>query len=52
MRYETNRALREAANEIAGTVSKLIMIVVVGCFFGFGATLGFFFTLPFVTRLL
>ena len=52
MRYETKRGLKMLAEEVVSTICKLALLVVVGGFFGFGATLGFFFALPFVQALL
>lgn len=52
MRPQIKRGLNVLTEEIVSTFCKLILLVAVGCFFSFGATLGFFFALPFVTRLL
>lgn len=52
MRYETKRALRGLVDETIGSVCKLILLICVGGFFGFGATLGFFFALQFAQALL
>ena len=51
MRYETKRALRGLADETISVFCKSILLICVGGFFGFGATLGFFFALPFVQAL-